>query len=60
MIDPKMLELSVYATFHIFYARRHRAEEAVVALKWTVREMERRYSNMAKLGVEISTDITSR
>ena len=52
MIDPKMLELSVYDDIpHLLTPVVTDPKKAVVALKWTVREMERRYSNMAKLGV---------
>ncbi len=52
MIDPKMLELSVYDDIpHLLTPVVTEPKKAVVALKWTVREMERRYSNMAKLGV---------
>ena len=52
MIDPKMLELSGYDDIpHLLTPVVTEPKKAVVALKWTVREMERRYSNMAKLGV---------
>ncbi|MEE2689778.1 MAG: DNA translocase FtsK 4TM domain-containing protein [Pseudomonadota bacterium] len=52
MIDPKMLELSIYDDIpHLLTPVVTEPKKAVVALKWTVREMERRYSNMAKLGV---------
>ena len=52
MIDPKMLELSVYDDIpHLLTPVVTEPKKAVVALKWTVREMERRYSDMAKLGV---------
>ena len=52
MIDPKMLELSVYDDIpHLLRLSSPELKKAVVAPKWTVREMERRYSNMAKLGV---------
>ena len=44
MIDPKMLELSVYDGIpHLLSPGRHRPEKAVVALKWVVGEMEERY-----------------
>ncbi len=52
MIDPKMLELSVYdGAPHLLTPVVTEPKKAVVALKWTVREMEKRYRNMAKLGV---------
>ncbi|WP_026480285.1 DNA translocase FtsK [Ahrensia sp. 13_GOM-1096m] len=52
MIDPKMLELSVYDGIpHLLTPVVTDPKKAVVALKWTVREMEQRYKNMAKLGV---------
>nr|WP_165972759.1 DNA translocase FtsK [Martelella mediterranea] len=52
MIDPKMLELSVYDGIpHLLSPVVTDPKKAVVALKWTVREMEERYKNMAKLGV---------
>ena len=52
MIDPKMLELSVYDGIpHLLSPVVTDPKKAVVALKWAVREMEERYKNMAKLGV---------
>ena len=52
MIDPKMLELSVYDGIpHLLSPVVTEPAKAVMALKWTVREMENRYRNMAKLGV---------
>ncbi|MGZ9108414.1 MAG: DNA translocase FtsK [Micavibrio sp.] len=52
MIDPKMLELSVYNDIpHLLSPVVTEAGKAVVALKWTVREMEERYRAMSKLGV---------
>ncbi|WP_029010814.1 DNA translocase FtsK [Azospirillum halopraeferens] len=52
MIDPKMLELSVYEGIpHLLAPVVTDPRKAVVALKWTVREMEDRYRNMSKLGV---------
>jgi S-DNA-T family DNA segregation ATPase FtsK/SpoIIIE len=52
MIDPKMLELSVYDDIpHLLSPVVTEAGRAVVALKWTVQEMENRYRNMSKLGV---------
>ena len=52
MIDPKMLELSVYDNIpHLLAPVVIDPKKAVVALKWAVREMEQRYSKMAKVGV---------
>src|SRR5690242_8670246 len=52
MIDPKMLELSVYDGIpHLLAPVVTDPRKAVVALKWTVREMEERYRKMSKLGV---------
>jgi S-DNA-T family DNA segregation ATPase FtsK/SpoIIIE len=52
MIDPKMLELSVYdGAPHLLAPVVTEPKKAVVALKWTVREMENRYRNMSKMGV---------
>jgi len=52
MIDPKMLELSVYADIpHLLTPVVTEPKKAVVALKWTVREMEDRYRAMSKMGV---------
>ncbi len=52
MIDPKMLELSIYDGIpHLLTPVVTDPKKAVVALKWTVREMEDRYKKMSKLGV---------
>jgi S-DNA-T family DNA segregation ATPase FtsK/SpoIIIE len=52
MVDPKMLELSVYDGIpHLLTPVVTDPKKAVVALKWAVREMEERYKRMAKLGV---------
>jgi DNA segregation ATPase FtsK/SpoIIIE, S-DNA-T family len=52
MIDPKMLELSVYADIpHLLCPVVTEPKKAVVALKWVVREMEDRYRAMSKLSV---------
>jgi S-DNA-T family DNA segregation ATPase FtsK/SpoIIIE len=52
MIDPKMLELSVYDGIpHLLTPVVTDPSKAVVALKWTVREMENRYRAMSQLGV---------
>lgn len=52
MIDPKMLELSVYDRIpHLLAPVVTEPPKAIGALKWTVREMERRYRSMSQLGV---------
>ncbi len=52
LIDPKMLELSVYEGIpHLMAPVVTEPAKAVQALKWTVREMERRYRAMSQLGV---------
>ena len=52
MIDPKMLELSVYEGIpHLLAPVVTEPKKAVVALKWIVREMEDRYRAMSRLGV---------
>ncbi|MHA1536270.1 MAG: DNA translocase FtsK 4TM domain-containing protein [Alphaproteobacteria bacterium] len=52
MIDPKMLELSVYEGIpQLLTPVVTDARKAVTALKWAVREMEDRYQEMSKLGV---------
>jgi len=52
MIDPKMLELSIYDGIpHLLTPVVTDPSKAVVALKWAVREMEGRYRKMSKIGV---------
>ncbi|HEV3184600.1 MAG TPA: DNA translocase FtsK, partial [Xanthobacteraceae bacterium] len=52
MVDPKMLELSVYDGIpHLLSPVVTDPKKAIVALKWAVREMEERYRKMSKLGV---------
>ncbi|ABS16263.1 DNA translocase FtsK [Brucella anthropi] len=52
MVDPKMLELSIYDGIpHLLTPVVTDPKKAVVALKWAVREMEERYRKMARLGV---------
>ncbi len=52
MIDPKMLELSVYDGIpHLLSPVVTDPKKAVVALKWAVGEMEDRYRKMSKLNV---------
>ncbi|MCZ2328777.1 FtsK/SpoIIIE family DNA translocase [Bartonella sp. F02] len=52
MVDPKMLELSIYDGIpHLLTPVVTDPKKAVIALKWAVREMEERYSKMSKMGV---------
>ncbi len=52
LIDPKMLELSIYDDIpHLLTPVVTDPKKAIVALKWAVREMEDRYRAMSKLGV---------
>ena len=52
MVDPKMLELSIYDDIpHLLTPVVTDPQKAVVALKWAVREMEQRYQSLAKLQV---------
>ncbi|WP_425530989.1 DNA translocase FtsK [Mesorhizobium retamae] len=52
MVDPKMLELSIYDGIpHLLTPVVTDPKKAVTALKWAVREMEDRYRKMARLGV---------
>lgn len=52
MVDPKMLELSVYDDIpHLLTPVVTDPKKAVIALRWAVKEMENRYRSMAKLGV---------
>lgn len=52
MVDPKMLELSIYDNIpHLLSPVVTDPSKAVVALKWAVKEMENRYRLMAQLGV---------
>ncbi len=52
LIDPKMLELSIYEGIpHLMAPVVTEPAKAVTALKWVVREMERRYRAMSQLGV---------
>ena len=61
MIDPKMLELSVYDGIpHLLSPVVTDPKKAVVALKWTVGEMEDRYRKMSKMGVRNIDGYNSR
>ncbi len=61
MVDPKMLELSVYDGIpHLLAPVVTEPKKAVMALKWTVREMESRYQKMSKLGVRNIDGFNSR
>ena len=52
MVDPKMVELSVYNRIpHLLTPVVVDPEKVVIALKWAVREMEDRYTSMSHLGV---------
>ena len=61
MVDPKMLELSVYDGIpHLLSPVVTEAGKAVVALKWAVHEMEDRYRLMSQLGVRNITGYNQR
>jgi S-DNA-T family DNA segregation ATPase FtsK/SpoIIIE len=61
LIDPKMLELSVYEGIpHLLHPVVTDPKKAVTALKWVVREMEDRYRRMSKLGVRNITGYNER
>ncbi len=61
MIDPKMLELSVYDDIpHLLTPVVTDPSKAVVALKWAVREMEERYRAMSQMGVRNVTGYNQR
>ncbi|PWE18457.1 cell division protein FtsK [Marinicauda salina] len=61
MIDPKMLELSVYDGIpHLLSPVVTDPKKAVAALKWTVREMESRYLRMSKVGVRNMTGFNEK
>ena len=61
MIDPKMLELSVYDGIpHLLSPVVTDPKKAIVALKWVVGEMEERYRKMSKMGVRNIDGFNSR
>ena len=61
MIDPKMLELSVYDGIpHLLTPVVTDPRKAVTALKWAVREMEERYRAMSNMGVRNITGYNTR
>src|SRR5271165_3718851 len=61
LIDPKMLELSMYEGVpHLMAPVVTEPAKAVTALKWTVREMERRYRAMSQLSVRNLTGYNDR
>src|SRR5436189_5440932 len=61
MVDPKMLELSVYDGIpHLLSPVVTDPKKAIIALKWAVREMEERYKKMSKLGVRNIDGFNSR
>ncbi|OGF70302.1 hypothetical protein A3I28_03270 [Candidatus Giovannonibacteria bacterium RIFCSPLOWO2_02_FULL_43_37] len=52
MIDPKRVELSVYKSIpHLLTPVIIDAKKAIMALRWAVREMERRYEKLSEVGV---------
>ena len=61
LIDPKMLELSVYEGVpHLITPVVTNPKKAITALKWVVREMESRYQKMSLLGVRNIENYNSR
>ncbi|MEM1306750.1 MAG: DNA translocase FtsK [Pseudomonadota bacterium] len=61
MVDPKMLELSVYnGVPHLLTPVVTDPNKAIVALNWAIREMEERYKRMAELGVRNITAYNTR
>ncbi len=61
MIDPKMLELSVYDGIpHLLAPVVTDPRKAVAALKWAVKEMNSRYERMSKLGVRNVTSYNAK
>lgn len=61
MVDPKMLELSIYEGIpHLLLPVVTDPKQAAVALRWAVKEMERRYRLMADMGVRNMANYNSR
>jgi S-DNA-T family DNA segregation ATPase FtsK/SpoIIIE len=61
MIDPKMLELSIYDDIpHLLSPVVTEPAKAIRALKWTVEQMEERYRMMASVGVRALSASTPR
>ena len=61
LIDPKMLELSVYQGIpHLITPVVTDPKKAITALKWVVKEMENRYQKMSMLGVRNIGNYNSR
>ncbi len=61
MIDPKMLELSVYDGIpHLLTPVITEPKKAIMALKWVVQEMENRYRLMSQVGVRNITGYNQR
>ncbi len=61
MVDPKMLELSMYDGIpHLLSPVLTDPQKAVAALKWACREMERRYALMSKIGVRNISGLNRR
>jgi len=61
MIDPKMLELSIYADIpHLLTPVVTEPAKAIRALKWTVEQMEERYRMMASVGVRALSSFNAK
>jgi len=61
MVDPKRVELSVYEGIpHLLTPPITKGEDAVNALKWTIREMERRLDVLSKFGARDIASYNSR
>ena len=61
LIDPKMLELSVYNDIaHLLTPVVTEPKKSIIALKWVCKEMERRYSSMNELSTRVLRGITKK